>query len=98
MKKILISFFKSIERKNKLQLINELLTHDVSIQESIELFSKVKANFIYEMEQKQKQIKKESSMIDSIRPTKISDPNFDKPLNQIETIYEQITANVHGNS
>ena len=30
--------------------------------------------------------------------TKISDPNFDKPLNQIETIYEQITANVHGNS
>lgn len=30
--------------------------------------------------------------------TKISDPNFDKPLNQIETIYEQVTANVHGNS
>lgn len=30
--------------------------------------------------------------------TKISDPNFDKPLNQIEIIYEQITANVHGNS
>ena len=30
--------------------------------------------------------------------TKISDPNFDKPLNQIEVNYEQITANVHGNS
>ena len=30
--------------------------------------------------------------------TKISDPNFDKPLNQIETNYEQVTANVHGNS
>lgn len=30
--------------------------------------------------------------------TKISDPNFNKPLNQIETNYEQITANVHGNS
>ena len=30
--------------------------------------------------------------------TKISDPNFDKPLNQIEVNYEQITAKVHGNS
>ena len=30
--------------------------------------------------------------------TKISDPNFNKPLNQIETNYEQVTANVHGNS
>ena len=30
--------------------------------------------------------------------TKISDPNLDKPLNQIEVNYEQITANVHGNS
>jgi hypothetical protein len=30
--------------------------------------------------------------------TKISDPNFDKPLNQIETIYEQVTASIHGNS
>jgi hypothetical protein len=29
---------------------------------------------------------------------KISDPNFDKLLNQIEVNYEQITANVHGNS
>lgn len=98
MKKILESICKSIERKNKLQLINELLTHDISIQESVELFLKVKANFFYEMEQKQKQIKKESSLIDSIKPKRLSDPNFDKPLNQIETIYEQVTANVHGNS
>ena len=30
--------------------------------------------------------------------TKISDPNFDKPLNQIETNYEQVTTDVHGNS
>ena len=30
--------------------------------------------------------------------TKISDPNFNKPLNQIETNYEQITADIHGNS
>lgn len=30
--------------------------------------------------------------------TRISDPNFDKPLNQIEVNYEQITADVHGNS
>lgn len=30
--------------------------------------------------------------------TKISDPNFNKPLNQIETNYEQVTASVHGNS
>lgn len=30
--------------------------------------------------------------------TKISDPNFNKPLNQIEVNYEQITANVHRNS
>jgi len=30
--------------------------------------------------------------------TKISDPNFDKPLNQIEVNYEQITAKVNGNS
>lgn len=93
-----MSFVKNIERKNKLQLINELLTHDISIHESVDLFSKVKANFLYEMDQKQKQIKKESSLIDSIRPVKISDPNFDKPLNQIETIYEQVTADVHGNS
>lgn len=28
----------------------------------------------------------------------ISDPNFDKPLNQIEVNYEQVTADVHGNS
>ena len=30
--------------------------------------------------------------------TKISDPNFDKPLNQIEVNYEQVTTDVHGNS
>lgn len=30
--------------------------------------------------------------------TRISDPNFDKPLNQIETNYEQVTASIHGNS
>ena len=98
MKKILTSFFNNIERKNKLNLINELLTHDIPIQESIELFTSVKANFLYEMDKKQRQIKKESLLIDSIRPVKKTDPNFDKPLNQIEVNYEQITADVHGNS
>ena len=29
---------------------------------------------------------------------RLSDPNFDKPLNQIEVNYEQVTTDVHGNS
>lgn len=35
---------------------------------------------------------------ETVFKTRLSDPNFEKPLNQIETIYEQVTANVHGNS
>ena len=101
MKKIITSLFKSIERKNKLQLIKELLTHDIPISESIELFLKVKSDFYYEMEQKQKQIKKESDLIKALtypHSSTVKDPNFNKPLNQIETNYEQITTDIHGNS
>lgn len=94
MSNLITSFFKKIERKNKIDLVTELLINDLSIEESIEIFLKVKSNFHYEMQRKQDKIKRESSLIDSIRPVKKTDPNFDKPLNQIEVNYEQITNNI----
>lgn len=94
MSNLITSFFKKIEKKNKIDLVTELLINDLSIEESIEIFLKVKSNFHYEMQRKQDQIKRESSLIDSIRPIKKTDPNFDKPLNQIEVNYEQITGNI----
>ena len=93
MKKLVLGLFKTIERKNRLKMINELLTLELSITDSIELFSIVKANFLYDMEQKQITIKKESQLIDSIKVKKEYNPDFDKPLSEIETNYEIVKSN-----
>ena len=74
-------------------MINELLTVELSITDSIELFSIVKANFLYDMEQKQITIKKESQLIDSIKVKKEHNPDFDKPLSEIETNFEIVKSN-----
>ena len=81
--------------------INEFLKiipaiKDEEITKTFELSKKiefVKANFIYDMEQKQITIKKESQLIDLIKVKKEYNPDFDKPLSEIETNYEIVKSN-----
>ena len=55
-----------------------------------------------EIEALRKEVERLSNELRKIKKvvfkTKISDPNFDKPLNQIEVNYEQVTTKVHRNS
>lgn len=87
MKKILLSLFRNIEQKNKQQLINELLTMDSTIEESISLFEKVKADFLYKISLKQEQILKEAALIERIKPA-LND--YEKPLSEIEITYTHV--------
>lgn len=63
MKKLIINMFKSIERKNKVQLITELLTIDCTIEESIKTYNLVKANFHDAMVEKKNQISNDIELI-----------------------------------
>lgn len=87
MKRILLNLFRNIEQKNKQQLISELLTLDSTIEESVLLFEKVKADFLYKLEQRQSQIKKESELIDKLKAEKVV---FN--LNDIETSFELVST------
>lgn len=90
MKKLILSFIKSHEQKSKLDLISELLISG-SVKDNIELFNKVKANFMYNMEVEQKNKENEIKLINSIKPIKKEyNPDFDKPLSEINVDYEII--------
>lgn len=87
MKRIVLNLFRNIEQKNKQQLIGELLTLDSTIEESVLLFEKVKADFLFKLEQKQNQIKKESDLIDKVKAEKVV-----IDLNDIETSFELLST------
>jgi hypothetical protein len=86
MKKLITNLFRTIEQKSKLDLITELLIHGNSTPEAIALFDKVKANFIYEMKQREKQAVYECRLINSI-DSKETNPN------EIEVNYQLVTPN-----
>lgn len=89
MKKLILQFIKTHEQKSKLDLISELLISGI-VEENIALFDKVKARFHYEMDLERQRKEKEIRMINGIKPIPIKDPNFDKPLSEIETNFEII--------
>ena len=83
--KILKKIFRTIEQKSKLDLITELLTVQTSTIEALDLFEKVKANFLFEMAKREKQAAYECRLINSFEKKSVKeyDPNFDKPINEI---------------
>ena len=88
-KKIISGIFNTIEQKSKLDLITELLTVNNSTEQALELFKKVNANFVYEMELRRKQNEKENNLIFRLNRIKPSyDENFDKKLEDLEINYE----------
>ena len=90
MKKLILSFIKSHEQKSKLDLISELLISG-SVKDNIELFNKVKVNFMYNMEVEQKNKENEIKLINSIKEKrKEYNSDFDKPLSEINVEYEII--------
>ena len=91
MRKIIQNLFKAIEHKNKLHLINELLVTDCSITESIDLFEKVKAHFLYSMEIERERMDKETRLIYGLNKVKKDYSACDKPLSEIETNFEIVS-------
>ena len=88
-KKIIKGIFNTIEQKSKLDLITELLTVNNSTEQALELFKKVNANFVYEMELRRKQNEKENNLrfrLNRIKPS--YDDSFDKKLEDLEINYE----------
>lgn len=75
MKRIFLNLFRSIEQKNKQQLINELLTLDSTIEESVQLFEKVKADFLFKLSEKENQLEKEAAIIKQVK-SNIRDPKI----------------------
>lgn len=90
MKNLIKQFIKTHEQKSKLDLISELLVSG-SVEENIELFNKVKANFFHAMEREKDRKEAEINLINRIRPVREVDPLFGKPLSEIETNFEIIT-------
>ncbi|MBC7524822.1 MAG: hypothetical protein H7239_10320 [Flavobacterium sp.] len=90
--KILKNLFRTIEQKSKLDLITELLIVQNSTPEALDLFEKVKANFMFEMTKREKQAAYECRLINSLelKPKREYDANFYKPISEIETNYETI--------
>jgi len=87
MKNLIKNFVKTHEQKSKLDLISELLVSG-SVQDNIDLYNKVKANFHLAMDLERQRKEKEIGLINRIRPVFESDPNFYKPLSEIETNFE----------
>jgi hypothetical protein len=83
--KIIKNLFRTIEQKSKLDLITELLTVQNSTMEALDLFEKVKANFLFEMAKREKQAAYECRLINSFekQSTREYDPNFDKKISEI---------------
>lgn len=92
MKKIIFNLFRNIEQKNKAQLILELLTVESTIEESITLYNKVNADFMHKMAQEKQRLKKEENLINSIEKRKSYDPNFDKPISELDINYEIVKS------
>lgn len=90
MKNLLKQFIKTHEQKSKLDLISELLISG-SVEDNIDLYNKVKSRFHYEMDLERNRKEVEINLINRIRPIFESDPNFDKPLSEIETNFEIVT-------
>jgi hypothetical protein len=90
--KVLKNLFRTIEQKSKLDLITELLVIENSTVEALILFDKVKANFLFEMAKREKQAAYECRLINSLerKVNKEHDPNFDKPLSELNVNYEII--------
>ena len=63
MKNIITKLFKTVEQKNKVQLITELLTLDCSIEESVKMYESVKANYYHTLDLKQRQMTIDSTLI-----------------------------------
>lgn len=82
---ILKRFITEREQKSKLDLISELLISG-SVEENIELFNKVKANFLHAMEREKNRKEAEINLINRIRPIRQADPAFDLPLKNFEII------------
>lgn len=90
MKKLLLSFIKRHEQKNKLDLISELLISG-TVEENIELFNKTKAIFMYNMRKEEMNKQKEIKLINSIKENKREyDPVFDKPLSDLNVDFELV--------
>jgi len=87
MKNLIKNFVKTHEQKSKLDLISELLVSG-TVAENIDLFNKVKANFHLAMDLERQRKEKEIGLINRIRPVFESDPNYLKPLSEIETNFE----------
>lgn len=88
MKKLILSFIKSHEQKNKLDLISELLISG-TVEENIELFNKAKAIFMYNMDKEEMNKQKEIKLINSIKEKKREyNPIFDRPLSELEVEFE----------
>ena len=87
MKKLLLNFIKTHEQKSKLDLISELLISG-TVEENIELFNKVSAKFHYSMDLERNRKQVEINLINRIKPVKEANPDFLKPLSEIETTYQ----------
>ena len=88
MKKLILSFIKSHEQKNKLDLISELLISG-TVEENIELFNKAKAIFMYNMDKEEMNKQKEIKLINSIKEKKREyNPIFDKKLSELNVEFE----------
>ena len=88
MKKLILSFIKSHEQKNKLDLISELLISG-TVEENIELFNKAKAIFMYNMDKEEMNKQKEIKLINSIKEKKREyNPIFDKKLSDLNVEFE----------
>ena len=88
--KLIKTLFKTIEQKSKLDLITELLIVGNSTEDALILFNKVKSNLLYEMKQREKQNALECRLINEFdrKEAKHYNPDFDKPLKDIEVNYE----------
>jgi hypothetical protein len=66
-KKIISNSLKRIEQKNKLDLITELLTVNTSTENCLDLFDKVKANFLFEMDKRKAENENEIKLINNFK-------------------------------
>jgi hypothetical protein len=87
MKKLILSFIKRHEQKNKLDLISELLISG-TVAENVELFNKAVSRFHYEMDLEKNRKEAEIKLINRTRPLKTHNTDFDKPISDIETNFE----------
>lgn len=75
-----LNFFKEVEKKQKIDLMTELLLKEVSTKDAIELYRELTDNFRNEMEKRKNQNFEDWNRIN----------NFNKKNEDIEVIYELI--------